>query len=64
VGKIELLAVAAASIYCHIKSVTSLREEDAVPRKNVLKSIQISYASAPNVKYAGVTVWPWPGLKA
>ncbi len=33
-GKIELLAVAAAGIYCQFKSVTSVREEDAVPRKN------------------------------
>ncbi len=33
-GKIELLAVAAAGIYCQFKSVTSLREEDDVLRKN------------------------------
>ncbi len=31
-GKIELLAVAAAGIYCQFKSVTSLPEEDAVSK--------------------------------
>ncbi len=34
VGKIELLAVDAAGIYYQFKSVMSLCDEDAVPRKN------------------------------
>jgi hypothetical protein len=55
VGKIELLALAAAGIYCQFKSVTSLPEEDAVPKKEYPLLNSNFYASAPNVKYAGVT---------
>ncbi len=37
VDEIKLLAGAAAGIKCQFKSVTSLRAEDAVPRKKVLQ---------------------------
>ncbi len=59
-GKIKLLAVAAAGIYCKFKSVTSLREEGAVPMKDSLASHSNLYASALNVKYAGVTLKELP----
>jgi hypothetical protein len=35
-GDIELLAVAAASIYCLFQSATSLPAEDAIEKKDVL----------------------------
>ena len=41
VGKIVLLAVAAAGIYCQFKSVTSLRTKDAGQRKDSLACTQI-----------------------
>ena len=39
-GKIKLLAVAAAGIHCQFKSVTSLRDEDAVPKNNPREAVK------------------------
>ena len=55
VGKIKLLAVAAAGIYSPNQILNEHFREDAVSEGILYRNSKLADASAPNVKSAGVT---------